>query len=132
HRRLVLERLHHGFGHELEDATVRVWGLLQLAVGDLDEHALEIEIDLFEKTRDVLGEIGREHFFHELAILAAHEGVELLRVTAKRLDPLLAHFTTPSFFPTFANASIARSTCFGSCAAESCTRMRASPFGTTG
>ncbi len=39
---------------------------------------------------------------------------------------------TPKRLPTFVKAATARSTWAGSCAAESWTRMRASPFGTTG
>ncbi len=35
------------------------------------------------------------------------------------------YFKTPSSFPTFVNAAIARSKCSRSCAAEICTRMRA-------
>lgn len=43
-----------------------------------------------------------------------------------------AYLMTPSFFPTFVNAPIAASTCSLVCPADSCTRMRASPRGTTG
>ncbi len=39
---------------------------------------------------------------------------------------------TPSDLPTFAKEAAARATCSGECAAESWTRMRASPLGTTG
>ena len=39
---------------------------------------------------------------------------------------------TPRRRPTFTKAATARSTISGVWAAESCTRMRASPFGTTG
>jgi hypothetical protein len=39
---------------------------------------------------------------------------------------------TPRLFPTFVNASTARSMWAGSWAADSCTRMRESPFATTG
>ena len=40
--------------------------------------------------------------------------------------------STPSSRPASANAVTARSMCSFVCAAESCTRMRARPFGTTG
>ena len=43
-----------------------------------------------------------------------------------------AYLTTPSLFPTFVNAAIARSRWARSWAAEICTRMRAWPIGTTG
>lgn len=42
------------------------------------------------------------------------------------------YLITPSSFPTFTKALIALSSCSFVCAAESCTRMRASFFGTTG
>ncbi len=41
-------------------------------------------------------------------------------------------YTTPNSRPTATNAATAWSTCAGVCAAESCTRMRACPRGTTG
>ena len=39
---------------------------------------------------------------------------------------------TPRARPTFVNAATARSMCSGRCAAESWTRIRERPFGTTG
>lgn len=40
--------------------------------------------------------------------------------------------STPNSAPTSVKAAMARSICSGVCAAESCTRMRACPRGTTG
>jgi len=46
--------------------------------------------------------------------------------------PAFAQASTPSAFPTFVKAATARSMCSGRCAAESCTRIRERPRGTTG
>ena len=45
---------------------------------------------------------------------------------------LLDYLRTPSFLPTLMKAAIARSSCSRVCPAESCTRILACPFGTTG
>ena len=43
-----------------------------------------------------------------------------------------SHLMTSSSLPTFTNAAMALSRCSRSCPADSCTRMRACPLGTTG
>ena len=49
------------------------------------------------------------------------------------LQALVSRYSiTPCRCPTAVNASTARSSCSWVCAALTCTRMRASPFGTTG
>lgn len=57
-------------------------------------------------------------------------------VSQSGLCPLISStaqlLSTPNSLPTFANAAKALSSCSLVCAAESCTRMRACPCGTTG
>ena len=57
----------------------------------------------------------------------------LISSTAHLLNSsVLQLLSTPNSLPTFANAAKALSSCSLVCAAESCTRMRACPCGTTG
>src|SRR5262249_53885100 len=106
-----------------------------LAVEELDRHlARELEVfraidvpvaslpDLLQDLVPVVDDVTRG-----IAHGAAIEAGDPTRVRASRDHPRI--FIA---LPTFVNASTARSTCEGSCAALSWTRIRASPLGTTG
>lgn len=65
---------------------------------------------------------------------ASHHARPRVRLSpgVRRASAAGRHWMTPSFLPTLVNAAIAASTCSFVCPADSCTRMRASPRGTTG
>ena len=73
-----------------------------------------------EPLRDILDRLGA-------SVTASSSGVPwTVAASPAQLD------RTPSERPTFVNAPTARAMCSGRCAADSCTRMRERPLGTTG
>src|SRR5205823_4684805 len=99
-----------------------------VVAGELDEAGARGDVKGME--RRAFDRFGRAHEH-----LGAAERARLSKAWRERQmrgRQRVAVLRTPSSCPTRVNARTARSMCAGSCAADSWTRMRARPFGTTG